>query len=188
MDYWYWLALSGATAALVLTVVLVVLIRRRHRSDLGRSVRAVAIDSVNDVLLPNGMGGQIQVEYLLLTTEGVVVVDVKHFEGTIFGSDRMSEWTVMGESGRFTFPNPQDTLYDRMAAVRRIVRDIPVYGHVVFPARADFSKGRPREVLLAEEFAERYRKPEKPEVQRVREELEPYWARITDTAEPARRK
>ena len=36
-----------------------------------------------------------------------------------------ARWTVIGREGRFTFPNPQSTLYDRVAALRQLVRDEP---------------------------------------------------------------
>lgn len=184
----YWLVALGLAACVVLAGVLFFLVRRRRRSDLEAAVRAVALDAEHRVLVPNGMGGQIEIEHLLLTAEGVVVVDTKHFEGMIFGSDRMDEWTVMAKDRRFTFPNPQHGLYDRVAAVRRLVRDIPVHGHVVFSPLANFSKGRPSEVLLANEFAEHYKKPDRGEVERIREAFRPYWDEIKASLEPAAEK
>lgn len=175
--------LLGLALAGVLAGILVVVIRRRRRLDLGAAVRAVALDAVHRVVAPNGMGGQIEIEYLLLTTHGVLVVDTKQFEGTIFGSDRMVEWTVMTKDRRFTFPNPQHNLYDRIAAIRRLVRDVPVHGHVVFSPHADFSKGRPREVLLSHEFVERYKKPERSEIERIKEAFWPYWEEIKASLE-----
>jgi hypothetical protein len=182
----YWFVIGGLLAAAVLTVLLVVLVWRRRRPELARALRGVAIDSAYDVLVPNGMGGQIHIEHLLLTAQGVLIVDVKGYEGTIFGSDRMDEWTVMSKNRRFTFPNPQDTLYDRVAAIRRLVRDIPVNGHVLFSSAANFSKGRPKEVILAHEFMEHYRKPERAELERLTEAFEPHWERIKESLEPAR--
>ena len=177
----YWFVLIGVAAALVLAVILAAMVWRRRGADLGAMLRAVAIDFAHDVIVPNGMGGHIQIEYLLLTAHGVIVVDLKHFEGTIFGSDRMDEWTVMNGHRRFTFPNPQNTLYDRVAAIRRLVRDISVEGFVVFPPGADFSKGRPREVMLADEFAEQYKKPDRAELEQIKEHLAPHWARIRES-------
>jgi hypothetical protein len=157
---------------------------RRRRPEVLQVLQTAALDAAHDVLLPNGMGGQIYIEHLLLTAEGVVVVDVKEFEGTIFGGDRMDEWTVMATNGRFTFPNPQATLYDRVAAVRRIARDLPVYGHVLFSSRADFTKGRPRDVILADEFVQRYKRPEKAELDALKLSLDPHWQRIKEAAQP----
>jgi LPXTG-motif cell wall-anchored protein len=180
----YWLIALGIVACAVLAGVLTLLVRRRRRSDLGAAVRTVALDTEHAVLVPNGMGGQIEIEYLLLTAHGIIVVDTKHFEGTIFGSDRMDEWTVMHKHRRFTFPNPQHTLYDRIAAVRRLVRDVPVHGHVVFSPLANFSKGRPREVMLANEFIEHYRKPDRSEVERIKEAFEPHWQQVKESLQP----
>lgn len=180
-----WFLIGGLAAAAVLTALLVFLVWRRRRPELSRALSGVAIDSAYDVLAPNGMGGQIHIEHLLLTAQGVLIVDVKSYEGTIFGSDRMDEWTVMSRNGRFTFPNPQDQLYDRVAAIRRLVRDIPVTGHVLFSSGADFSKGRPKEVILADEFIEQYRKPDRAELEQITEAFTPHWERIRESLEPA---
>src|SRR5688572_23126215 len=142
-------AIAGAIVALLALVALLswLLWRRRGGPELKQALEAVAIERLQNVLLPDGMGGHIQVEHLLLTSQGLVVIDAKSFSGTIFASERMEEWTVIGKQGRFTFPNPLGTLYDRVAALRQLVRDVPVAGHVLFGGAADFSKGRPRDVL-----------------------------------------
>ncbi len=185
MDTQYWIAVVGGVAVLLLAVLLVRSIARRRRPDVVAVLRAAALETAHDILLPNGMGGQIHIEYLLLTAQGLVVVDTKQFVGTIFGGDRMDEWTVIGPQRRFTFPNPQTTLYDRIAAVRRLARDIPVHGHVLFSAGADFSGGRPREVILAEEFAALYAKPDKSEVEALKDALRPQWEAVRQAFQPA---
>jgi Nuclease-related domain len=157
---------------------------RRGRLDVGAALRAVAIERLQNVLLPNGMGGQIQIEHLVLTGNGILVIDVKEFAGVIFASERMAEWTVIGAKGRFTFPNPLGTLYDRVAALRQLVRDVPVVGFVLFAGGADFSKGRPRDVLLANELLERYRKPEKADLERLLPAFAPHWERVKAESEP----
>jgi nuclease-like protein len=181
----YWI-LAGA--AVVVLAGLVFLVRRvwlrRRGPMLEQALRAVAIDRLRDVLLPDGMGGQIQVEHLLLTGNGIVVIDVKAFEGTIFASDRMEEWTVIGRQGRFTFPNPQGTLYDRVAALRQLVRDVPVVGFVLFSASADFTKGRPKDVVLPGELMDRYQKPDKADLERLLVAFAPHWDRVKAATEP----
>jgi hypothetical protein len=181
----YWILLAAALAVVAGgTFVAVRVWRRRHGPLLERALRDVAIDRLRDVLLPDGMGGQIQIEHLLLTGNGLVVIDVKAFEGTIFAGDRMAEWTVIGRSGRFTFPNPLGTLYDRVAALRQLVRDVPVVGLVLFAAGADFSKGRPKDVLLPAELMERYGKPEQADLERLLVAFAPHWDRVKAAIEP----
>lgn len=157
---------------------------RRRGPRLRQALESVAIDRMQNVLVPNGMGGQIQIEHLLLTGGGLVVIDVKEFEGTIFASDRMEEWTVMGKKGRFTFPNPLGTLYDRVAALKQLVRDVPVAGFVLFGAAADFSKGRPRDVLLPGELVDRFRKPDRADLERLLDAFAPHWDQVKSAVEP----
>jgi hypothetical protein len=181
----YWILLGAALAVVAAGTFVAVRVWRRRRGPLiEQALRSVAIDRLRDVLLPDGMGGQIQLEHLVLTGNGLVVIDVKAFEGTIFASDRMAEWTVIGGNGRFTFPNPLGTLYDRVAALRQLVRDVPVIGLVLFAAGADFSKGRPKDVLLPVELMDRYRKPEQADLERLLVAFSPHWDRVKSATEP----
>jgi hypothetical protein len=165
---------------------LVRLALRRRRSALSRALRGVSIDRLQNVLLPDGMGGQIQVEHLLLTASGVVVIDVKEFEGKIFAGERMAEWTVIAQRGRFTFPNPLPALYDRVAALKQIVHEVPVFGLVLFGAQADFTKGRPRDVVLPGDLVERCQKPEPDDLERLLVAFTPHWERVKAAIEPVK--
>ena len=179
----YWIALAAAIVV-ALAAVALLLWRRRRGPRLSQALHDVSIDRLTNVLVPDGMGGQIQVEHLLLTANGLVVIDVKEFEGTIFAGDRMAEWTVIGQRGRFTFPNPLGTLYDRVAALKQIVRDVPVVGLVLFGSGADFTKGRPKDVLLPSELVERFRKPEEADLERLLVAFAPHWERVKSAIEP----
>jgi hypothetical protein len=180
-------AIIGGAGVLVVLVSLLgwLLWRRRGGPEVKQALESVAIDRVQNVLVPDGMGGHIQVEHLLLTGQGLVVIDAKAFVGTIFASERMEEWTVIGKQGRFTFPNPLGTLYDRVAALRQLVRDVPVAGYVLFAGGADFTKGRPRDVLSAAELVERYRRPEQEDLERLLVAFAPHWDRVKAAIEPA---
>ncbi len=180
----YWMPAAAVTAGLLLIVVGIVLWRRRRGPEIAHALNSVAIERLQNVLLPDGMGGQIQVEHLILTGQGLLVIDAKSFAGTIFAGERMAEWTVIGKTGRFTFPNPLGTLYDRVAALRQLVRDIPVEGFVLFGGTADFSKGRPRDVLSAAELIERYQRPDKVELEQLVVAFAPHWDRVKAAIEP----
>ncbi len=121
--------------------------RHRARRALLDRIESVAAEYLQDVLLPDGSGGWFHVDFLLLTGMGLIVVDLRDVAGLIFGSEQMTEWTVMQKTRRFTFPNPLGPLYDRMAVVRALVGDdVPVDGRVVFTDRGTFPKGHPRPV------------------------------------------
>ena len=169
--------LVGALAVLLLGWALVRWFRH-PRGGPHAALKQVSVALVRDVLVPDGMGGQIYVDHLLLTSRGIAVVDVKNFSGTVFASDRMQEWTVIDTGRRFGFPNPQGTLLDRVAAVRALVSNVPVEGHIVFGNGADFSKGRPKHVMVAHELEPHYGKPGKADRERLTDAYAPHWAKL----------
>jgi hypothetical protein len=170
------LSLAGAV---VLGCAAYYLWRKRRGSESMRVLRAISVAALHDVLLPDGMGGHLHFAHLLLTVRGLVAIEVKSFRGAVFGSDRMDEWTVIG-ARRFTFPNPQSALLDRVAILRQLVRDVPVEGYIMFGAGADFSKGRPKHIVFAHELLTMYRKPERAELERVIEAFAPEWERVKE--------
>lgn len=180
----YEIMVGSGVAVVLLAFLAWLLWRRKSGPEVARALEAVAIERLQNVLLPDGMGGHIQVEHLLLTGQGLLVIDAKSFAGTIFASERMAEWTVIGKEGRFTFPNPLGTLYDRVAALRQLVRDVPVAGYVLFGGGADFSKGRPRDVLSAAELVERYERPHQADLERLLVAFAPHWDRVKAAIEP----
>lgn len=116
---------------------------RRRRARL-RRLASVSVEFVSDVLVPDTSGGGLHLDHVLLTPRGLLILDWRELVGNVFGSDAMSEWTVMDGRRRFTFVNPQALLYDRIAALRAVSGGIPVDGRVVFSERALFPKGLPR--------------------------------------------
>jgi len=118
----------------------------RRRRLLARLER-IGYQAAHQVLVPDGMGGFIHIDHLLLTRRGVVLLDTRRVAGLIFGGDQMSDWTVMGRR-RYTFDNPQPALYDRMAAVKALVGDVPVEGRLLFSNLGKFTKGKPKYVTM----------------------------------------
>ncbi len=122
--------------------------RRSRRKALLSRLERVGYRAVHQVLVPDGMGGFIHIDHLLLTPRGVLVLDTRRVAGLIFGGDQMSDWTVMGRR-RYTFDNPQPALYDRIAAVKALVGDaVPVEGRLLFSNHGKFTKGKPKYVLM----------------------------------------
>jgi len=122
--------------------------RRSRRKALLERLKRVAFETVHQVLVPDGMGGFIHIDHLLLTPRGVLVLDTRRVAGLIFGGDQMSDWTVMGRGHRYTFDNPQPSLYDRIAAVKALMGDVPVEGRLLFSNAGKFTKGIPKWVTM----------------------------------------
>ena len=160
-----------------------------YRFELGRRSRlkqvldAISFDRVHNLVLPNNDDGEILVDQLLLTSAGLLVIEIKNVEGNVFGSDKMEDWTVISEERRYTFSNPQHGLYDRIAAVKQVVRQVPVTGRIVFLDGAEFTKGKPGLVAtlddLLEEFGEKNRKAAEVKI----EAFMPHWEAIKNRAD-----
>ncbi len=147
-------ALGSLVVAGLLAAALWWYIRRRRAGSIPVRLQRVTEDLLSGVLIPHLEGGQIHLEYLLLTRQGIVVMDLRDVVGHVFGSDSMQEWTVLDRSRRATFANPLPPLYDRVAAVSRLVPDVPVRGVVAFTAAARFSKGFPPDVTTLDALLE----------------------------------
>jgi Nuclease-related domain len=122
--------------------------RRSRRKSLLARLERVALAAAHQVLVPDGMGGFIHIDHVLLTPRGILVLDTRRVTGLIFGGDQMSDWTVMGRGHRYTFDNPQPALYDRIAAVKAVVGDVPVEGRLLFSNVGKFTKGIPKWVVM----------------------------------------
>ena len=122
--------------------------RRARRKSLLARLERVAAAAAHQVLVPDGMGGFIHIDHILLTPRGILVLDTRRVAGLIFGGDQMSDWTVMGRGHRYTFDNPQPALYDRIAAVKAIVGEVPVEGRLLFSNVGKFTKGIPKWVVM----------------------------------------
>ncbi|HEX7116725.1 MAG TPA: NERD domain-containing protein [Steroidobacter sp.] len=175
---------AGAAAVIALGAWGALAMRKyRERRAIDAAISSVAYDMLKNVLIPNGMGGQIHVHYLLLTQRGLLVADLLDRPGAIFGGDHMLEWTAIGKKRRYTFPNPQHALYDRMAAVRLLTGDVPVEGRLVFTMRSEFPKGKPRNVLRIDGLTQEF-----PPVDKARGAITAafadVWAHVKKNAEP----
>lgn len=172
--------LLGLVAALLL--VLFVILRRRKGDRLQQVLDAIGFDRIESLVIPNGDDGEIQIDHVLLTSRGLLVVDIKDVQGKVFGSDKMQEWTVIAEDRRFTFANPQPALYDRVAAVGHIVRQVPVAGRLLFLDGAEFTKGTPDSVTGLDRLLADFGEPDKAAAKFKIDAFRPHWDRLHKAA------
>ena len=166
----------------LLLLVWVVYRRRMRGNRLQRVLDEISHDRIDGLVIPNGDEGEIQIDHLLLTSQGLLIVDIKDAVGTVFGSDKMQDWTVISKERRYTFPNPQAALYDRIAAVRHIVRQVPVEGRLLFLDTAEFTKGVPDLVSDLDTLLEQFGEPDKNAAKFKLEAFKPHWDLIRKAA------
>ena len=181
-----------ATVAVMLVALLAVAFawayrrwgRFRARKQIVRSFESVSAAVLRDVLIPDGSGGQLHIDFLLLTGRGLLVVDYRDVEGVVFGGEHMREWAVMNGSERSTFLNPLEALYDRIAAVKLLAGEVPVDGRIVFTSRSKFPKGRPPRVLRLDLLEGEYPPPSR-EPPHPAERYRPAWDQLVAQVEPS---
>lgn len=160
----------------------------RRRSRVEQVLRDIAFDRINNLVIPNGDDGEILIDQLLLTSQGLLILEIKDVDGVVFGSDKMQDWTVISADRRYTFPNPQHGLYDRIAAVREIVRQVPVAGRILFLDGAEFTKGTPGLVASLDQLAEEFGETDNQAARVNIEAFQPHWDLIRDTASSSSRR
>lgn len=158
--------------------------RRAHKA-LVAAVTGAGSEYLVDVLVPDGMGGNFHVDFLLLTSLGVLVVDLRDVRGNIFGGDQMTEWTVMDGALRTTFTNPQSGLYDRIAAVKAVAGEVPVEGRIVFTRNGKFPKGLPKWTLMIDSLRSEFPPIERAALSSTVERFDEAWALLKNAVTPS---
>ena len=176
-----WL-LPLAGVLLLLFIWLIYRFLRGRGSSLESVMADISFDRIDNLIIPGADEGEIMVDYLLLTSQGLLILEVKDVQGIVFGGDKMQDWAVISEERRYTFSNPQPALYDRIAAVRQIVRQLPVAGRIVFLDGAEFTKGVPGLVCTLQELAEEFGDSDKSAAKVKIEAYMPHWDLIRKEA------
>lgn len=176
-------AMLLAIAAVVALILWFIVRRRQQRTrTLASVLNNIAFERIEGLIIPKADEGEIQIDHLVLTAQGLLIIDIKDVQGNVFGSDKMEHWTVISNDKRFTFNNPQPALYDRIAAVRQVVRQVPVAGKVLFLDGANFTKGVPGMVANLDELQAEFGDWDKEAAKVKIEAFMPHWEQIKSLA------
>jgi hypothetical protein len=126
--------------------------RWREEHHIRGAMKRLGARVMRNVTLPDGIGGETTIDYLLLTGDAIRVVGVLRFPGVIFGGMRTDQWTQVLNSRSYKFPNPNDYLQQQVSAVRALVPDTEVHALHLFSDEARFPRGKPPDVLSPAEI------------------------------------
>ena len=185
LPLWLWvmfaLALLGTVGYFISEKVRHVRARRAIDNVIG----SVAFDMLRNVLLPTGTGDQIHLNCLLLTQNGLLVIDLFDAHGMIFAGEKMQQWSIFGPKRHFMITNPLPMLYDRVAVVRQFAGDdVPVEGRIVFSMRGEFPKGRPESVIRLDELQDQFPAVERSASGGAAAAFAEVWDRIKRASQP----
>jgi len=154
------------TGLLILSIVLILLYLFRDSLrywreglQITRVVKRLGARVLRNVHLPDGLGGRIGIDFLVLATDAILVIGVKRYDGLIYGSERIDEWTQSVHRRSYKFPNPDTWLQQQIGVVRVIVPKAPVRGLHLFTDSAVFPKDKPSNVLQVKDLLVGTRRP-----------------------------
>lgn len=143
------MATAIAVAILAVIILIIVWRLRRHNRDLrqlNRVLKPFVLDRQSNVFVPDAVDGHAWIDQLVLAQGGVLILDVRRYQGHLFGGENINEWTQLVGMKRSTFSNPLEKMPERVQAIKAIIPDIPVVSRVVFTCMGDFPKGIPEGV------------------------------------------
>jgi hypothetical protein len=102
----------------------------------------------HDVLL-RSPDGTTQIDHVVISAQGVFVIETKTMKGWIFGNERERNWTQKLRRRTFTFMNPLRQNYKHVKAVQEALDLAPevIHSVVVFVGRAKFITLMPANVI-----------------------------------------
>ena len=140
--------------------------KTRHQQHLHNVIGGLGLEHIRDVVLPDGLDGLVFIDYLLLTPKGVVVIDLMHSDGHLFGGTSIDQWSQVINNRTYKFPNPLYANETKCQAVMWNVEKIRkqqqsqpdddwhTHGWVVFSNAGNFPKGIPDRVCMIDDLAD----------------------------------
>jgi hypothetical protein len=142
-----------------------------------RAAKRLGARMLRDINLPDGMGGVISIDFVVLSTDAIVVIGVKRYDGMIFGGAQTDEWTQTINNRSYKFPNPDHYLLQQVSVVRSIVPKAPIRGMHLFTNNAIFPWDKPSNVRQAKDL--RSSSIRRPKLKDIPAELHATWTQFT---------
>ena len=172
--------LSVLSILLILAYLLRMSLRSWHEQrQIRRAVKRLGVRLMRDVNFPDGIGGVINIDFLVLTSHAILVIGVKRYDGMIFGSTHTDEWTQTLNSRSYRFPNPDIHLAQQLGAVRNIAPKVDVRGLHLFSDTAVFPWDKPDNVLQVKDLLNRNRA--RPGPKDIPADLKAAWMHLSQT-------
>ncbi len=104
---------------------------------------------LNDITLEHG-DGTTQIDHILITQNGIIVIETKHYSGWLFANEKQKHWTQVKFKFKNKFQSPIFQNKRHVQAVQKLLDFIPkeqIHNLVVFTGEAEFKTEVPRGVI-----------------------------------------
>lgn len=117
------------------------------RRTLAQALPPPSYSALHDVLLPTAQGTT-QIDHVVISVYGVLVVETKHMRGWIFGGAQQAQWTQSFPRRKFKFQNPLRQNYRHVKALEAAlgVPAVALHSVVVFTGDCTLKTSMPPQV------------------------------------------
>ncbi|MDH5369234.1 MAG: NERD domain-containing protein [Gammaproteobacteria bacterium] len=122
--------------------------------QLNHLLKNIGSETMHNVTIPDGMDGDIFIEYLILTPKKILLLGVKKYQGLIFAADKIDLWTQVLGNKSYKFDNPLRQLENDTVALNSIIENSKIEGKVLFINGSEFPKGKPDNVITISDVKE----------------------------------
>ncbi len=98
----------------------------------------------------NYQDGTTQIDHILITQNGILVIEAKHYSGWLFANEKQKQWTQVLFKVKHRFQNPIFQNKKHISAIQNILEFVPkghIQGLVVFTGDAQFKTDVPEGVI-----------------------------------------
>lgn len=117
--------------------------RWRRESTLERMLRKARMLSFTKVQLSSGTRSNVEIDRLVKTPAGILVLGEEQLSGTITGTNDSDTWQRAGRDDSIQMANPLVRVRYAENLVQELVGEVPTFGRVIYTGHARFVNGTP---------------------------------------------
>lgn len=132
---------------IVLIVILIIFLPSQTQGEIGeRRVKNILYHLgdeyivMNDIILQSPNGYTSQIDHLVLSEYGIIVIETKNYKGWIFGNEKSEEWQQVLFDEKYFFRNPVKQNWSHIYTLKNILssfHNLKFFPIVVFSGSAD---------------------------------------------------
>ena len=144
----------------IIPIIFLVALRiynKRNHSDSHKVaviLKPYSKEEVKDFIIPDGIGGILEIEHLILLNQGFLLVKTYPMSGNLFGADEIDQWSQIVAGKSFKFDNPLRQIQISRQALKALAPNIPIFCRIIFTSNSIFPKGKPQEVSTLDTLTE----------------------------------
>ncbi|MFT7414512.1 MAG: hypothetical protein ACI9FO_001171 [Methylophagaceae bacterium] len=138
-------------ATFIVIIFILLLINNRKESassQMTAILKPYIVDEIKAIIVPDGIGGLLEIEHLILMEHGLLLVETYPMSGNMFGAETIDKWTQLINGRSYKFANPLRHIRTSRQALMVLAPNIPIFCRVIFNADSIFPKGKPEEVSV----------------------------------------